>query len=174
MVGVELPLTTEILQVVITDFGPPLFPHIVTHVRGNLTLKQQKVTGKILIGGAWRGEGDLAGGVKRVRRESLVGNLKWATETIPGIARTSVLRAWVGFEGRTPDKLLMTGSIGPRRLHVLGCAAGGFTLSVIAGKLAAETMMNVDGDVAETFDVGRLLRDSPEPTEREHDERRKD
>jgi glycine/D-amino acid oxidase-like deaminating enzyme len=161
--GFNLPLNADVLQVVITDFGPPLFPHIVTHVRGNLTVKQQRATGKILIGGAWRGEGDPATGVKRVRRESLVGNLKWATETIPGIARTRLLRAWVGFEGRTPDKLLISGSLGPRNLHILGCAAGGFTLSVIAGKLAAEALVRGETEIGREFGVERFLGGSPHP-----------
>ena len=138
MIGVELPLQTELLQAIISDFGPPVFPHIITHVRGNLTMKQQRVSGKILIGGAWPGEGDPQTGRKMVRRDSLVGNLKWATETIPAIARTRLLRSWVGFEGRTPDRMLLSGVLGPAGFYILGCAGGGFTLSPIAGQLAAD------------------------------------
>jgi sarcosine oxidase, subunit beta len=138
MVGVSLPVTTVLLQVTITDAGPPVFPHIVTHVRENLTVKQQRISGKIIIGGNWRGEGDRESGTKRVRRESLVGNLKWATEVIPAIGNARVLRSWVGFEGRTPDKILISGPIGPRGFYVLGCSYSGFTLSPIAGQIAAE------------------------------------
>lgn len=138
MVGISLPLTTALLQVIITDFGPPLFPHVVSHVRENLTLKQQRTTGKILIGGGWRGDGDRTVGLKRIRRDSFFGNLKLATEVIPGIADARVLRAWTGFEGRTPDKLLMTGPAGPRGFYMLGCSYSGFTLSPIAGQIAAE------------------------------------
>jgi sarcosine oxidase subunit beta len=138
MVGISLPLTTASLQVITTDFGPALFPHVVYHVRANLTLKQQRTTGKIVIGGGWPGDGDPAVGVKRVRRDSLVGSLRWATNVVPGIANANVLRSWIGFESRTPDKALISGPVGPRGFHVLGCSYSGFTLSPLAGQIAAE------------------------------------
>jgi sarcosine oxidase subunit beta len=157
MVGVSLPLTTALLQVIITDAGPPAFPHIVGHVRENLTMKQQRTTGKIIIGGGWPGDGDPACGTKRIRRESLVGNLQWAAEVIPAIADTRVLRSWVGFEGRTPDKMLISGPIGPRGFYVLGCSYSGFTLSPIAGKIAAEYVAFGRTTVpSERFDVKRF------------------
>jgi len=139
MVGVTLPLHTEVLQVLITDPGPPVFANIVTHARGNLTLKQQRPSGKILIGGGWHGDGDPRSGLKRVRRENMIGNLQCAIDMIPDIGRRRLLRAWVGFEGRTPDRLLIAGPVGaPRGFYVLGCAGGGFTVSPIAGRIAAE------------------------------------
>jgi sarcosine oxidase subunit beta len=142
MLGVDLPVHTELLQALITSFGPPVFPHVVTHVRGNLTLKQQRRSGKILIGGAWPGDGSRESGRKLVRRDSLVGNLRWAVETIPAIAGTELLRSWVGFEGRTPDRMLLCGPVGPPGFHVLGCSAGGFTLSPLAGRIAAEFILS--------------------------------
>ena len=160
MVGVSLPLTTDVLQVVTTDLAPPIFPHIVTHVRGNLTLKQARGTGKVLIGGAWRGEGDPETGVKRVRRDSLIGNLAWACQNIPGIGRTSLLRAWVGLEGRTADKLLMCGSVGsPAGFHAVGCSGGGYTVSPVAGLIAAQEILGLPPELPfEPFQVRRLLR----------------
>jgi sarcosine oxidase subunit beta len=111
-------------------------------VRGNLTLKQQRRSGKILIGGAWPGEGGLDTGRKHVRRESLLGNLRWAAEALPAIRQRQLLRSWVGFEGRTPDRMLICGPIGPPGFHVLGCSAGGFTLSPLAGRIAAEYILD--------------------------------
>lgn len=164
MIGVTLPIRTELLQALITDFGPPLLPHIITHVRGNLTLKQQRITGKVLIGGAWPGEGDRETGWKRVRRDSLVENLRWATNTVPGLARTRLLRGWVGFEGRTPDKLLLCGPVGPAGFHVLGCSGGGFTLSPIAGQIAADYVIEGKSSIpCEEFSVQRFLATSADP-----------
>jgi sarcosine oxidase subunit beta len=159
MVDITLPITAEILQVVVTDIAPPMFPHIVTHVRGNLTVKQAKAPGKILIGGAWRGDGDWTSGRKQVRRESLVGSLQWAVKNIPGMSRARLLRAWVGFEGRSPDKLLLSGDVGSSTgFHVLGCAGGGFTISPIAGILAANYVTGRPSQVsAEPFHVTRFL-----------------
>jgi sarcosine oxidase, subunit beta len=160
MVGVTLPLHAEVLQVLITDPGPPIFPAIVTHARGNLTLKQQRPSGKVLIGGGWHGDGDPRLGVKRVRRENMLGNLRCAIEAIPGIGRRRVLRAWVGFEGRTPDRLLISGPVGaPRGFHVVGCAAGGFTVGPLAGRIAAEYI--VDGRPAISCDAFHVQRFVP-------------
>ena len=142
MLGVDLPIHVELLQALITNVGPRLFPHVITHVRGNLTLKQQRRSGKILIGGAWPGEGCVESGRKDVRRDSLLGNLRWAVETIPAIRETQLLRSWVAFEGRTPDRMLVCGPIGPPGFHVLGCSAGGFTLSPLAGSIAAEYILS--------------------------------
>ncbi len=165
MVGANLPLTTSVLQVSITTTGPTLFPHIVTHVRGNLTLKQQRTTGKIILGGGWPGEGDPESGVKRVTRESLMGHLRWITETIPGIGQRDLLRSWVGFEGRTPDKLLLSGPLGPAGLHVLGCSAGGFTLCPIAGQIAADYVLTGDTQITDQrFNVERFMTPSSKTT----------
>lgn len=136
--GLRLPVSHDVLQAVITDSGPMLFPHVVTHVRGNLTLKQQR-TGRVLIGGAWKGHGELDAGTSRVVRDQLQGNLAWALQTVPALSTTRVIRAWTGFEGRTPDRLPLLGPLpGTPRIHALGCAGGGFTLSPIAGRLAAD------------------------------------
>jgi glycine/D-amino acid oxidase-like deaminating enzyme len=165
MVGVNLPITTVVMQVSITTPGPPLFRHIVTHVRGNLTLKQQKTTGKIILGGGWPGEGDPESGVKRVKRDSLMGHLRWITETIPDIAQRDLLRSWVGFEGRTPDKLLLSGKLGPDGLYVLGCSAGGFTLAPIAGQIAADCVLGGSTQVADRrFHVERFITPSIQTT----------
>jgi sarcosine oxidase subunit beta len=158
MAGVDLPLATEVLQASITDSHVPLFPHVVTHVRGNLTLKQQR-SGRVLVGGAWRGQGDERTGEKRLVRDSLVGNYRWAAGTVPAIAGARLLRAWPGFEGRTPDKLLLAGSVGqPRGLYMLGCGGGGFTFSPLAGRMAADFITEgVVEDYARPFDPTRLL-----------------
>lgn len=168
MLGVDLPLTTEVQQAATTDGGPALFPHIVTHIRGNLTVKQSRASGKILIGGAWHGRGDRQTGEKRVRRDTLLGNLAWAAHHVPGIARARLLRAWVGFEGRTPDKLLIAGSPAtPRGFFVCGCASGGYTLSPYAGRLTARYVMGEEGDeTSEPFHVGRLLSPTAAETRR--------
>ena len=157
MAGVDLPLSVEVLQASITDSHVPVFPHVVTHVRGNLTLKQQR-SGRILIGGAWRGEGDASSGEKRLVRESLLGNYRWAAQTIPGTSGARLLRAWPGFEGRTPDKLLLAGSVGrPAGLYMLGCGGGGFTFSPVAGRIAADYITRgVVADFARPFDPQRL------------------
>ncbi|HET7746357.1 MAG TPA: FAD-binding oxidoreductase, partial [Vicinamibacteria bacterium] len=161
MAGLELPIGTEVLQASITDSHVPVFPHVVTHVRGNLTLKQQR-SGRILVGGAWRGTGDKATGERRLERESLVGNYRWAVDTIPAVRDARLLRAWTGFEGRTPDKLLLSGSVGrPRGLYMVGCGGGGFTFSPLTGRIAADFIVRgVVHAYAAPFDPSRFIAPS--------------
>ena len=161
MLGIALPIRAELLQALLTDVAPPVFPHVVTHACGNLTLKQQRGSGNILIGGAWPGDGDPRSRQKRVRPESLRGNVEWAGETIPAIAHTRLLRSWVGFEGRTPDRRLLCGPLGPRGASAcLGCAAGGFTLAPIAGQIAAEFVVFGKPRIScDELNVQRFLQD---------------
>jgi glycine/D-amino acid oxidase-like deaminating enzyme len=158
MAGVSLPLHAELLQVSITDGGPWMFPHILTHVRGNLTLKQQRHTGNVLIGGGWLGDGDRLQNIKRVRRASLVGNLARAVDTVPAIGSRRLLRAWVGFEGRTPDRQLLCGSVGrPAGFYMIGCATGGYTLWPIASRMTAEDIAEGrPAALADCYHVGRF------------------
>jgi len=159
MVGLRLPVRCEVQQVMTTDIAPFVFPHIVTHVRGNLTVKQSRASGKVLIGGGWKGDGDPDSGPARVRRDSMLGNLRWATQNVPSIATTRLLRAWAGFEGRTPDKMMVCGSVGsPRGFYVAGCAAGGFTLAPACGLLTAQLVFGeTPAFVADPFLVKRFL-----------------
>jgi glycine/D-amino acid oxidase-like deaminating enzyme len=139
--GTSLPIATKVQQVLITDSGAARLPHVVTHVRGNLTLKQQGASGKVLVGGGWSGVGDEVSAVRRLTRDSIVGNARAAIETVPFLAKARLLRAWTGFEGRTPDKLPVIGPLaGPPGVHVLGCASGGLTVSLAAGELLAQIL----------------------------------
>jgi glycine/D-amino acid oxidase-like deaminating enzyme len=162
LAGASLPLTSDVLMVATTVMTPAVFPHIVSHVRGNLTLKQSAVTGKVLIGGAWPGDGDRDSGEKRVRRESLVGNLRWAVENIPAIARTRLQRAWVGFEGRSPDRQLVAGPLDHLPgFFVIGCASGGFTVAPMAGLLAARHVSGTAPDAVAAACAPRRFEGPP-------------
>lgn len=139
MVGCSLPVTMEIQMAMITNGGPRIFPHVLTAVRGNLTLKQEFPSGRVIIGGGWNGTGDYVTGVKRVHFDNLVGNLRTATEAIPALGNRAVVRAWACYEGRSPDRLLMIGPLpSPKGFYVQCCAKGGFTLAPIVGLSMAE------------------------------------
>jgi sarcosine oxidase, subunit beta len=150
LVGINLPLYPKLQQVLVTEPGPMLFPEIVTHISGRLTLKQQSDTGKVLVGGGWRGTGPAEPGKHRIDRANMVSNVQLALATIPGMASLRLMRGWSGIEGRSPDRLPVMGPVGdPPGLHVLGCSAGGFTLSPILGRIMAEII--VDEKVALSY-----------------------
>lgn len=158
LAGLELPVTTQIQQAMVTDDAPFFLPHVITHVRGNLTVKQQRA-GRLLVGGAWAGDGDRSTGTKQLRRDSLVGNLQLACRVVPDVRWVNLLRGWVGFEGRTPDKLLVAGPVpATDGLFLLGCASGGFTVSPAAGVLVADLMTTGRSELPwKPFTVDRLL-----------------
>jgi glycine/D-amino acid oxidase-like deaminating enzyme len=143
--GVALPLQPEVMIASITDQAPAIFSPVLTHVRGHLTLKQQRVSGKVLIGGGWHGDHEPATGRHRVNAENLKANLMLAVSIVPTLASLQVIRAWSGLESRSPDRLLVIGPVdSPRGLFVLCAAAGGFTISPFAGELAARWILSGD------------------------------
>lgn len=156
MLDVRLPTTWALNMVTITEPNPDLIPHLVTHVRGNLTVKQHH--GRALIGGAWRGEGDPYSGDKRVHLDNLRGNLAWACTAIPGLRRFRVLRAWAGVQGHSPDKTFV---MGPHRAvpgaWVFTAGSGGYTLAPYLGRRLAEWMlMGERPDDVASMDVARF------------------
>jgi sarcosine oxidase subunit beta len=154
-----LPITAKVQQVLITDGAAASVPHIVTHAAGNLTLKQQQLSGKVLIGGGWAGAGNDERNERRLVRDSLTGNARAAIATVPSLASARLLRAWTGFEGRTPDKLPVIGALPDApAIHVLGCASGGLTIAPAAGELLAQQLIGLDPDLSlAPFSPARFL-----------------
>ena len=139
MVGCSIPVTMDIQMAMITNGGPPIFPHIVTAVKGNITLKQESPSGRVVIGGGWNGTGDYVEEVKQVDYDNLVSNLQRAIEVIPELRGREIVRSWACYEGRSPDGLLMIGPIDSLKgFYVQCCVKGGFTLAPIVGMLMAE------------------------------------
>jgi glycine/D-amino acid oxidase-like deaminating enzyme len=139
MVGYSIPVTMEIQMAMITNGGPPVFPHIITAVKGNLTLKQEFPSGRVIIGGGWNGNGDYISEVKQVNFDNLVKNLQTASNAVPELEGREIVRVWACYEGRSPDLLLMIGPISsPKGFYVQCCVKGGFTLAPIVGVVMAE------------------------------------
>ncbi|MBW2154907.1 MAG: FAD-binding oxidoreductase, partial [Deltaproteobacteria bacterium] len=160
MMGVSLPITWVVNMVSVTEPGPLIIPHIITHIRGNLTLKQ--LNGRILIGGAWRGDGNPYTGRKQVNLFNFRGNIAWASRAVPAIQRFRILRSWVGFQGQSPDRLFMMGELPPydKRWYIMSGGSAGFSLAPIIGDMMAQWILS--GSVpegAELFDVRRYCPD---------------
>ena len=142
MMGIFLPISWVVNSVSVTESGPLIFPHLITHVRGNLTLKQSD--GRVLIGGAWRGDGDPYSGRKQVNNKNFKGNIKWACKAIPEIRKFRILRSWVGFQGQSPDRLFMLGELPPfdGRHYAMVGGSGGFSLAPVYGELMAKWILS--------------------------------
>ncbi|MBV9265140.1 MAG: FAD-binding oxidoreductase [Acidobacteriaceae bacterium] len=110
---------------------------------------QPRATGQMLIGSSRQYGADHS----QVDDIILSRMLRRAFEYIPGLARTSALRAWTGFRAATPDKLPL---IGPwpedrRLLLATGHEGLGITTSLGTAALLADHV------------VGRTPRIQPEP-----------
>jgi len=160
MMGVPLPFTVAVNMGTITDPGPEIIPHIVTHCHGNLTVKQ--ADGRIIIGGAWRGDGDPFSGYQQVNLSNIRGNLSWAFTMIPAIRNFRVLRSWSGFQGQCPDRLFMMGELPPYdgRFYIMAGGSGGFGLAPVIGEQMAEWIHtgSVTENITENFKLFDVQR----------------
>jgi len=158
MIGLEFPITLDPMQVMVTEPSPPIFEHIITHVRGNLTLKQVD-SGNVVIGGGWKGEGDEKKSIKNVIYESMKGNVQSACRAIPALGAINLIRCWVGLEGRTPDQMPLLGPIDSfSGFFSAACVKGGWTLGPLLGKLAAEMILGRRPSLRlDEFAPGRFL-----------------
>lgn len=157
MVGMDFPITLDPMQVMVTEQSPPIFPHVITHARGNLTLKQMD-SGNVVIGGGWKSAGDAGQNIKRVKYESMKGNIQYACRAIPALRKLNLIRCWAGLEGRTPDFLPLLGQLDNiPGFYSACCIKGGQTLGPLLGRTIAELI--VDGKTSldlSGFDVNRF------------------
>ncbi len=138
MLGVNLPITFNPLQAMMTEARPPWLDKVVLHAGRKLTLKQNR-EGRVVIGGGWRAQGQLNGRNKRLLPEHRAGNLAVAHQSVPKTADLKIEKEWVGIEGRSPDRLPFFGEVADvPGLYMLACVHGGFTLSPLLGDQLAE------------------------------------
>lgn len=143
--NLHMPLYPVALLMNATARMPPLVPHLVQHVGRRLSLKQTHA-GNLLIGGGWPSRlAQNAGGFDLSRKpalipDSLTGNLRAATDTVPAIAGLDLLRSWTGVTAISADQLPIVGEV--PRVPGLYVAAGGsaFTLGLTFARLLAGAM----------------------------------
>jgi len=160
--GVDFSIVLGIDQVMVTDQTPPLLHHMITHVNGNLTLKQLSV-GTIVVGGGWQGKGDLITNIRRPTYESMIGNAAIAILVVPALGKIPVIRSWAGFNGRTTDQVPIIGDVpgNPGAYLATGCSgAGGYTIGPLVGRLIAEKICTGTSSIPiDEFNVSRYDRE---------------
>ncbi len=148
LLGISLPIIVRANIVSVTERMPPLLRGVVLHTYGRLTLKQ-KPNGTFLIGGAWQGEGDPTQGPGRVTPEGLIGNLRLAEYALPPLARSRLIRSWVGYEARAPDVLPLVGEIPDYpNAYVIGAVLGGYTIGPYIGRLLGDAVLGQEPELA--------------------------
>ncbi len=139
MVGLDLPVTGTVQQVIVTEPAPPLVAQLVALSRRHLSLKQQD-SGGLLIGGGWFGDFDPADGRSRNVRRNIEGNLWVAARVLPALRGLSVVRSWTGIAPMLDRAPILGEAPGLPGFHNALCGVA-YTLGPVVGRLAAEELL---------------------------------
>jgi len=142
MVGLDLPITGTVQQVIVTEPAPRLVEHLVAYANRHLSLKQQD-SGGLLIGGGWFGGYDAGEGRTRNLRRNIEGNLWVAGQVLPALRGLCIVRAWTGINTAI-DRAPILGEAPGRPGFFNAITANGYTLGPVVGRLTAEAMLHGD------------------------------
>ncbi|MCX7377086.1 MAG: FAD-dependent oxidoreductase [Alphaproteobacteria bacterium] len=140
MVGLDLPITGTVQQVIVTEPAPRLVDNLVALSRRHLSLKQQE-SGGLLIGGGWFGSFDPKDGRSRNVRRNMEGNLWVAARVLPALRGLSIIRSWTGIAPMLDRAPILGEAPGLPGFHNSLCGVA-YTLGPICGKLAAEELLH--------------------------------
>jgi glycine/D-amino acid oxidase-like deaminating enzyme len=140
MVGLDLPITGTVQQVIVTEPAPPLVGNLVALSRRHLSLKQQD-SGGLLIGGGWYGSFDPRDGRSRNLRRNIEGNLWVAARVLPALRGLSIIRSWTGIAPMLDRAPILGEAPGLPGFHNALCGVA-YTLGPICGRLAADELLH--------------------------------
>jgi glycine/D-amino acid oxidase-like deaminating enzyme len=142
MVGMELPVTGTVQQVIVTEPVAPLTRHLVALAHRHLSLKQQ-ANGSFLVGGGWFGGFDPVSGRTRALRENIQGNLWVCERVLPALRAMTIVRAWTGINPSIDRAPIMGEAPGlPGFFNAV--TANGYTLGPVVGAMTAAEVLRGD------------------------------
>lgn len=145
MLGIDLPISSDPIQMNVTEPVAPLVKHLVYSAGEKLTLKQS-LSGSLLIGGGWPARPD-AHGNPIVNPDSLRSNLRVAKKVVPAVGRAQLLRTWVGVGNGTPDHRPIIGEISSIPGFVIGMFPYmGLTAGPILGRILTDITLGREAD----------------------------
>jgi glycine/D-amino acid oxidase-like deaminating enzyme len=139
MVGLDLPVTGTVQQVIVTEPAPKLVGHLMALAQRHLSLKQQD-SGGLLVGGGWFGHYDPADGRSRTLRRNIQGNLWVAVRVLPALRGLSVVRSWTGINPQV-DRAPLLGEAPGLPGFFNAITANGYTLGPVAGQITAAAVL---------------------------------
>lgn len=145
MLSLDIPVTSEPVQVTATEPVRPLVKHLVYYAGDKLTLKQAH-SGALLIGGGWPARQN-AEGEWVVNPDSLRDNLRVAVTVAPSIGRAQVFRTWAGIGNATPDLLPLLGEYESMPGVFIGMYPHmGLTAGPLMGRILADLTTGITPD----------------------------
>jgi len=140
MVGLDLPVTGTVQQVIVTEPAPVLTRHLVAMANRHLSLKQQS-SGGFLIGGGWFGGFDATTGRTTNLRRNIEGNLWVCERALPAVKALSIVRAWTGIN-TVLDRAPLLGEAPGLPGFYNTVTANGYTLGPVVGQITAEAILH--------------------------------
>jgi glycine/D-amino acid oxidase-like deaminating enzyme len=138
LVGLNLPVTGTVQQVIVTEPAPVMTRHLVAVANRHLSLKQQ-ASGGFLIGGGWFGGFDAATGRSSNLRRNIEGNLWVCERALPAVKALSIVRSWTGINPAI-DRAPLLGEALPGFYNTV--TANGYTLGPAVGQITAEAILH--------------------------------
>ncbi|HJO97322.1 MAG TPA: FAD-binding oxidoreductase [Rhodospirillales bacterium] len=168
--GLDLPITVRIHQMVVTERLAPLL-RVVVRIFGRGSFKQA-VNGSMLLGTVLHWISDADREADEIDRVALIRRMTWAArngcEAIPALAGARLLRTWTGLEAYAPDNLPVIGPLpGMDDAFIIGCQRSGFTCGPFMGQLLADLILGRQPELPiahPVFDPRRLLAMRPDET----------
>jgi glycine/D-amino acid oxidase-like deaminating enzyme len=138
IVGLDLPVTGTVQQVIVTEPAPPLTRHLIALAHRHLSLKQQ-ASGGFLVGGGWFGGFDPASGRTHNLRRNIEGNLWVCARVLPALRGLSFVRCWTGINPAI-DRAPILGEAPRLPGFFNAVSANGYTLGPIIGRITADAL----------------------------------
>jgi glycine/D-amino acid oxidase-like deaminating enzyme len=139
MVGLDLPVHSAPLQMIVTETAPPLVKHLVAHADRHLSLKQA-ATGGLIIGGGWTATHDPQRRFNTTLRSSVEGNLWVAQRVVPQIRGLRVLRTWAAMNINIDGAPILGPAPGVPGFHN-AVTSNGYTLSPVVARMTVDAML---------------------------------
>jgi D-hydroxyproline dehydrogenase subunit alpha len=140
MVGLNLPVTGTVQQVIVTEPAPVLTRHLIAVANRHLSLKQQ-ASGGFLVGGGWFGGFDPASGRTHNLRRSIEGNLWVCGRVLPALHGLTMIRSWTGINPSI-DRAPILGEAPGLPGFYNTVTANGYTLGPIVGRITADAILH--------------------------------
>jgi glycine/D-amino acid oxidase-like deaminating enzyme len=138
MVGLGLPVTGTVQQVIVTEPAPPMTKHLIALANRHLSLKQQ-ASGGFLVGGGWFGGFDATTGRTHNLRRNIEGNLWVCARALPALRGLSFVRSWTGINPAI-DRAPILGEPPGKPGFFNAVSANGYTLGPIIGRITADAV----------------------------------
>lgn len=139
MVGVDLPVHSAPLQMIVTETAPVLVKQLVAHAGRHLSLKQA-ATGGLIIGGGWTAAYDDKRRFNTTMRQSVEGNLWVAQHVLPQMKGLRVLRTWAAMNINI-DGAPILGQAPQVPGFYSAVTSNGYTLAPVVARMTVDLVM---------------------------------